>query len=824
MLTAGRNALRHGPGRHHSCASTTRFLQSSNPSAHSAFSVSCLSQLSNITQLLHPPSLTTTSRARQPYHSVLNCQPLHFTTAASSTATAYVRPHSRSVLWSASALPTPSVTALQRRHYGPSSTTTADSPTSSTATKSSATQSSHPGSSNQSTASGTKPTSVTATNPAQFTQTDRDALARGDSTGKGGPSATAVLRSLAAYLWPADRSLRLRTVGAVVLLLGAKVLGVYVPFFFKYAVDSLNTVVETGEQALITLPLAVLLGYGIARATSSLLNELRGLLFARVVQVGLSDMASKTFAHLHSLDLAFHMNRNTGALNRAIDRGTRSINFVLSALAFNVVPTIAEIILVCGILGYQFGLPFAGVAVGTLGVYVAFTVAVTQWRTKFRKDMNAYENKASAIAFDSLINYETVKYFNNESVEINRYNTMLKQYAEMAVKTQSSLSLLNFGQNAIFSAGLTIIMVLAANGILHHTMTVGDLVMVNGLLFQLSIPLNFVGTVYREVRQSLIDMETMMSLQSVTSSVVDKPNAPLLQLTGGEIKFENVSFSFKDRMILNNASFTVPAGKTVAIVGASGSGKSTLLRLLYRFYDPDSGRILIDGQLLTDVSVDSVRRAIGVVPQDTVLFNDTIFYNIQYGRPSATRDEVIEAAKLARVHDTIMRMPDGYESVVGERGLKLSGGEKQRVSIARMILKRPAIVLNDEATSALDSTTEAELLTNLKEVSTGRTTIFIAHRLATITDSDWILVLEGGRVVEEGTHAGLLEEEGSRYSQLWWMQATAGGSGEEGRRGASEEAAKEDQIAAVKEAVEVAAVKEAESRTTTPPELPPPKV
>ena len=663
-----------------------------------------------------------------------------------------------------------------------------------------------------------------------YSSTDRDALARGDTTLKGGPSAKQVLFSLASYLWPSDPGLRLRVVGAVVLLLGAKVLGVYVPFFFKYAVDSLNVVLETGQQALLTVPLAVLLGYGIARATSSLLNELRGLLFARVVQSGINDMASRTFSHLHSLDLSFHLSRNTGALNRAIDRGTRSINFVLSALAFNVLPTVAEIALVVGILTYQFGLTFSGVAVGTLAVYVLFTVAVTQWRTRFRKAMNHYENTASAIAFDSLINYETVKYFNNERQEIDRYGAALRQYAEMAVKTQSSLSLLNFGQNAIFSAGLTAIMILAAKGIVQGAMTVGDLVMVNGLLFQLSIPLNFVGTVYREVRQSLIDMETMMSLQAVSPAVQDKEGAKPLQLQGGEIRFENVSFSFRDRPILVNASFTIPAGRTVAIVGASGSGKSTILRLMYRFYDPDSGRILIDGQDLRELQLDSLRRAMGVVPQDTVLFNDSIYYNIAYGRPSASREEVLEAARLARIHDTIMRMPDGYDSVVGERGLKLSGGEKQRVSIARMILKQPSVVLNDEATSALDSETESELLGNLKEVSAGRTSVFIAHRLATVADSDWILVLEAGAVVESGTHDQLLQQEGSRYAQLWAMQAAAGQGDDtsaaaqqtaaDGLHGEGKAARGSEKLRA---AVEVAKSSEAE-KPMTHPELPPPNI
>jgi len=549
------------------------------------------------------------------------------------------------------------------------------------------------------------------------------------------------------------------------------VCGVYVPFLFKYAVDMLNAGVDAGN-IVAAVPVAALLGYGVARATSSLLGELRGFLFSKVAQSGIMSLASRTFEHLHSLDLHFHLNRNTGALNRSIDRGTRSLNFVLNALAFNVIPTLAEIGLVVGILGTQYGLSFASVAVGTLVAYVTFTIGITQWRTKFRKNMNMYENQASSIAFDSLLNYETVKFFNNERLEIRRYNAVLQQFADMSVKTQSSLSLLNFGQNLIFSTGLSAIMLLAAQGIVAGQMSVGDLVMVNGLLFQLSVPLNFVGSVYREIRQALIDMETMMSLQQIRASITDAPDAKPLQLKqgGGEIEFDNVKFAFQERQILKGASFKVPAGQTIAIVGASGSGKSTMLRLLYRFYDPAEGTIRIDGQDLRTVTLESLRKAIGVVPQETTLFNDTIFYNIQYGRPDATREEVIQAAKMARIHDTIMRMPDQYESRVGERGLKLSGGEKQRVSIARMLLKNPQIVFCDEATSSLDTATEHELLANLKDVSRGRTTIVIAHRLSTIVDADLILVLAEGRVMESGRHWELLARPDSRYAKMWTLQ------------------------------------------------------
>mmetsp|Transcript_46797 Transcript_46797/g.92089 ORF Transcript_46797/g.92089 Transcript_46797/m.92089 type:complete len:671 (+) Transcript_46797:3-2015(+) len=581
-----------------------------------------------------------------------------------------------------------------------------------------------------------------------------------------------VFRMIKSCVWPESNELKLRVVTALTLLVGAKLLNVQVPFCFKYAVDELN-IQLTAHTEVLVVPLAALAGYGIARAGASLMQELRGHVFAKVAQAGIRKISRDTFTHLHRLDMSFHLDRDTGALSRAIDRGNRSINFLLNAIVFNIAPTFLELGLVCGILGYNFGLEYVAITTATLATYVVWTISITQWRTRFRKEMNAAENRASSRVFDSLINVETVQHFNNEIFEANRYDQCLREYQQTALKTQSSLSMLNFGQNLIFSAGLAGIMVFASHGIKNGSMTVGDLVMVNGLLFQLSVPLNFVGSVYREVRQAMIDLEVMTQLNGTETKILDTTQALPLRLEQGEgaIAFQNVKFGFSsDRIIFEDMTFEIPAGKSVAVVGMSGSGKSTLLKLLYRFYNVETGSITIDGQNIRDVTLDSLRQAIGIVPQDTSLFNETIYYNIAYGNINASKEEVLEAAKLANIHYAISKMPKGYETVVGERGLKLSGGEKQRIAIARMLLKKPSIVVCDEATSSLDAKTESDILTNLKEVAGGKTTIMIAHRLSTVVDCDRIIVFENGRCVESGTHQQLLQQPKSRYLQMWNQQ------------------------------------------------------
>ncbi|XP_073084305.1 iron-sulfur clusters transporter ABCB7, mitochondrial isoform X5 [Manis javanica] len=580
-------------------------------------------------------------------------------------------------------------------------------------------------------------------------------------------------------------------------------MNIVVPFMFKYAVDSLNQMsgnmlnLSDAPNTVATMATAVLIGYGLSRAGAAFFNEVRNAVFGKVAQNSIRRIAKNVFLHLHNLDLAFHLSRQTGALSKAIDRGTRGISFVLSALVFNLIPIMFEVTLVSGILYYRCGAQFALVTLGTLGAYTAFTVAITRWRTRFRIEMNKADNDAGNAAIDSLLNYETVKYFNNENYEAQRYDGFLKTYENASLKSTSTLAMLNFGQSAIFSVGLTTIMVLASQGIVAGTLTVGDLVMVNGLLFQLSLPLNFLGTVYRETRQALIDMNTLFTLLKVDTRIKDKVMAPPLQITPqtATVAFDNVHFEYTEgQKVLSGVSFEVPAGKKVAIVGGSGSGKSTIVRLLFRFYEPQRGNIYLAGQNIQDVSLESLRRAVGVVPQDAVLFHNTIYYNLLYGNISALPEEVFAVAKLAGLHDAILRMPHGYDTQVGERGLKLSGGEKQRVAIARAILKDPPVILYDEATSSLDSITEETILTAMRDAVKHRTSIFIAHRLSTVVDADEIIVLDQGKIAERGTHHSLLANSGSVYSEMWHTQSSRVQNHEDPKWDAKKEnAAKEEE-------------------------------
>ena len=575
----------------------------------------------------------------------------------------------------------------------------------------------------------------------------------------------ATIATLLPYLWV----YKWRVLAALVCLVGAKMANVGVPLVLKKLIDHL-TISPTNPHALLVLPLGALVAYGALRFSTTLFTELREFLFARVTQRAVRTIALRVFRHLHALSLRFHLNRQTGGMTRDIERGTRGVSSLVSYSLFSILPTLVEITLVLGYLGTHYDAWFAGITVIALVTYITFTVTVTEWRTHFRRTMNELDSKANTKAIDSLINYETVKYFGNEDYEAKRYDEGLQKYEQAAVRSQTSLSLLNSGQSLIIAAAVTAILWRATQGVIDKTMTLGDLVLVNSFMIQLYIPLNFLGVIYREIKQSLADMERLFGLLEQNREVADSPDAKPLVTHGAQVEFSHVEFSYDPkRQILFDVDFTIPPGTTTAVVGHSGSGKSTLSRLLFRFYDVQQGAIRIDGQDVRNVTQDSLRHAIGIVPQDTVLFNDTIEYNIAYGRPGATRADIVAAARAASIHDFIESLPDGYATMVGERGLKLSGGEKQRVAIARTLLKNPAILIFDEATSALDSKSEQAIQAQLKEIAKQRTTLVIAHRLSTIADAHQILVLDHGRIVERGTHAALLAADGL-YRQMWDRQ------------------------------------------------------
>jgi len=569
------------------------------------------------------------------------------------------------------------------------------------------------------------------------------------------------IRSMLPYVW----AFRGRVGLALLFLALAKVATVSVPLLLKDIVDSLST-----KDGLLVLPIVLLLGYGALRFATSLFAELRDVVFAKVTQNSIRRITIKVFRHLHQLSLRFHLDRQTGGMSRDLERGAAGIRFLLNFMIFNIIPTLFEITLVASILLVKYDAKFTLTIVATLIVYIGYTLWVTEWRMVFRRNMNEMDSKANTTAIDSLLNYETVKYFNNENYEADRYDQNMERWESAAIRNQTSLSVLNGGQNTIIAIGVTVLMIMASQGVVDGSMTIGDLVLVNAFLLQLYQPLHFLGFVYREIRHSLADMEKMFGILAQAPEVEDKPDATELSVSKGAIRFEDVSFGYDPkRQILFDIDFEVPAGHKVAVVGHSGSGKSTLSRLLFRFYDVNEGRILIDGQDIRDVTQESLRANIGIVPQDTVLFNDTIGYNIAYGRPDATEAEAIQAARSAQIHDFVESLPDKYDTVVGERGLKLSGGEKQRVAIARTILKNPPILLFDEATSALDSKTEKGIQRELESIARNRTTLVIAHRLSTIMDADEILVLDGGRIVERGTHSQLLARDGV-YAKMWALQ------------------------------------------------------
>ena len=570
------------------------------------------------------------------------------------------------------------------------------------------------------------------------------------------------LKRMFPYIW----EYRGRVLLALVSLILAKVAIVGVPLVLKEIVDAL----DTARGVVVALPVVLFLAYGALRLCSSLFNEMRDAIFARVRYHAMRSLSKRVLAHLHELSLRYHLERRTGNITRDLERGTLSISSILNYLVFNILPTAAEFILVAIILLGRYEWHFTLVTFTTVAVYIAFTLAVTEWRMHYRHTMNKLDSEANGQAVDSLLNYETVKYFNNEAFELKRYDNTLAQWEEAAVKSQTSMALLNFGQGGIIAIGLTLMMIYAGNGVVAGTMTLGDLVLVNTLMLQLFMPLNFLGIIYRMLKYTLADMDLVLKLLERPVEVEDKPGAQPLAIAQPTVRFEQVSFAYQaDRPILHDVSFEIPAGHKVAVVGPSGAGKSTLARLLFRFYDVNQGRILIGNQSIAEVTQESLRRAIGIVPQDTVLFNESIYYNIHYAHPTASEEEVFHAARMAHIHEFIQSLPQGYDTVVGERGLKLSGGEKQRIAIARVILKNPPILIFDEATSSLDSRSEQAILQALDEVAEQHTTLAIAHRLSTIIDANTILVMEQGRIVEQGNHHALLERDGL-YAQMWALQ------------------------------------------------------
>lgn len=574
------------------------------------------------------------------------------------------------------------------------------------------------------------------------------------------------------YLWPRDKPwVKRRVVVSLAMLVMAKVISVSTPFLYKQAVDALAKDAPDPATLLGLTAVGLTVAYGMARLMTVGFQELRDAVFVRVGQRALRQLALETFTHIHRLSLRYHITRKTGGLSRIIERGVKGVDFLLRFMLLSIGPLILELTMVSIIFAVVFGLSYSVVVVVVISLYVAFTFKVTEWRVQIRREMNAQDTDANQKAIDSLLNFETVKYFNAEEMEARRYDSAMQRYETAAVKTGLSLAFLNFGQAFLITSGLVIVMVMAALGVQSGRLTVGDFVMVNAYMIQITMPLNFLGTVYREIRQALTDMGEMFGLLGQPAEVVDKPGAPALTVKGGAVEFSEVRFDYDPtRPILKGISFAVQPGQRVALVGPSGSGKSTIARLLFRFYDVTGGAIRIDGQDLRDVTQTSLHEQIGVVPQDTVLFNDTIYYNIAYGRPEATRDEVESAARAARIHDFILSLPDGYETTVGERGLKLSGGEKQRVGIARTLLKNPPILILDEATSALDTQTERDIQESLLRMGEGRSVITIAHRLSTIADADQIIVLEAGQIVERGTHEDLLAR-GGRYAAMWARQS-----------------------------------------------------